>query len=1186
MKKLISIFILAALVSISIFAQTPDWAVIPVDGYDSQDVGVATYVATEHGVVTGFLSTNAEINDNTRAVQALLTSIANQGGGVLFFPAGTYYLYRLTLPKGVSIRGVWKTPTDTKSVDGTILACKAGKNMTFITEAFITMEPSTSVTNLAIWYPDQDPNSISPFPPSILFGRSGYWGNEYCHVRNVTFVNSYHAVLHNGGNGGGATNVHNVYGTVLNKGLELDNVSEVCRWDYVRWSPKYWANSGLPGAPTSTSAPYATYMKNNAIGFIQKRNDWSYTSFVEAEGLKVGFLATKSSWQECPQSNPNCGNYPTPNGHNYGFIFKNCGTGVLCENISSYGIMFTNVVTENCGKGLVVHSTDNAPVQISNCTFDADTAVWLSKSARSRLMMYQTTVNSGKVIIENSDFSSVNGEYNNAAPQIELYKDCRAIITGNRSSLGEVAIKNCSFFECHIDHTPIAGLKTPPTFSWEDCFDVPTKPAKNDLRVITNAPYNARPFRVLPHGTYTLTSNPFADEDPNTVSFQDNSPANRRLIRNAYLEVMNNAQDATATIQAAIDDAYAGGGGIVYLPAGHYKVLGTLIIKEGVELKGANDVGTHPMGIGTVLLAFAEKGNANGTPFISMEENSGIRGITITYPEQNAFETEDYKNVYPYTIRGNANTYIVNVALHGCYQGVDLFTNKCDNHFIDYLAGQPFKNTVKVGSGSTGGRIYNIQTNLISYVSGNENKFGTWINSPLRDGGDATNTIKGNVQAYISEQHDFMILGDCSDQILYNNFGYLAHHGLWFANEGNGPSGKSLGQGVDAGIISLYYEKLGEGGFPLVSSQIVVVPNGNAANRAKTTYIETTAGFTGEADIFSSDYWGNPELGIVAGGGTLNLYTAHSNARLRYLKQQGDGKINFYNSNIGNLSISGGSNLANIGVAYSIARISGNESNYSQWTYNFDPSTKGPNLNPSIIDRTNWTAYASENNGDRAQLSIDGDASTWWTSTSNQNSSQSYYVDMNKKEKFSLIYMSAGTAGNNFIGRFNVLISNDGENWTEVMRNVAGSRQALVELPYTYEAQYLKIQSTNASGNRWHIYEFGVNCDCHEAPAPPISCDECTDCTLCPDCPDCTNGILNNYADNTQASVYYENGTLFIDGVEKYPIQVAIYNIAGQQITNKTTTSNMINIGNLNSGIYIISISQNGNYFNGKFFAK
>ena len=1186
MKKSFILFVLA-LCSITAFAQTQDWTTTDPN-YDAPDVGVVTYNALNHGVVAD------GITDNTTVVQNLLNSISAQGGGVLYFPAGNYNLKRLSLPKGVSIRGDWKKPTEGHSYDGTLLMCSWGKNSTSTNEAFITMEPSTSVSNVAIWYPEQDANAITKFPATIVFGKSGYWGNEYCHVRNVTFINSYHAILHRGQSGGGATNVHNVYGTVLNRGIEIDNVSEVCRFDYIHWSPKYWVESGLAGAPTSaTSGAYIDFMKANAIGVEMKRNDWSYTSFLEAEGLKIGFHAVKSAFADPAGST----NYPTPNGHNYGFIFKNCGTGVQCDNISSYGIMFTNVNTENCQRGIVVNSTDNGPVQVSSCTFAADTAVFVTKSARSRLMMYQTTVNSGKVVIQNSDFTSVDGDYNNAIPQIELSKDSRAIITGNRSNGVEMQnsnIKNGSFYECNIDNTPIVGMKTPPVFTWEDCFDVPTKPAKNDLFNVLN--YGAEPFRVLPNGTYVLIDKPFDSENADTLSISDNGTAARRIIRCAYKQViygdttglqaalnvwdgnkeamlntviaLAETPDATTAIQDALDAAYSNGGGIVYLPAGHYKVLGHLTIPEGVEMKGANDVGTHPMGVGTVLLAFENKDNESGTPFITMGANSGIRGITIDYPEQDAFETEDFRHTYPYSIRGNANTYIVNIALHASYQGIDLFTNKCDNHFIDYLAGQPFKNTVVVGGNSIGGRIYNIQTNLISYVSGNENKFGTWINSPLRDGGTITDNIKSAVSYYLAENHTFLTLGDCSEEILYNNFGYKAKHGIWFKDEGNGPSGKCLGQGVDAGIVSLYYEKLGTGGFDMVNSQIVVVQDGSQANKDGSAYIETASTFTGEANLFSSDYWGNPKVGIIAGGGTLNLYTAHSNALLKSLQIAG-GNINLINSNIGNLNINNAAtNAANVGVSYSFVRMASgtNESSYAQWVYNLDPTIKNPSSNPPIKDRTGWIAYASENDGVEAQKSIDNSTSTYWISSTLQTSSHWYYVDMQTPNKFNIIYISSGTSSN-YINRFDVLISNDGENWNTIASSILGSKQIVLQLPYTYEAQYIKIQSKSTSAYKWSIYNFGI---AEEDGIPDYI----------------PNGILENQEDKEKISVYYKNGTLQISNIENKEYQLALFNIVGQQITNRTATSNNLNIGELKTGIYILTIKQNNKYFSGKFFAK
>ena len=46
----------------------------------------------------------------------------------------------------------------------------------------------------------------------------------------------------------------------------------------------------------------------------------------------------------------------------------------------------------------------------------------------------------------------------------------------------------------------------------------------------------------------------------------------------------------------------------------------------------------------------------------------------------------------------------MNVGLRAAYNGLDLFTYKCDNHYVDYLAGHVFMNAIRIGGGSEGGR--------------------------------------------------------------------------------------------------------------------------------------------------------------------------------------------------------------------------------------------------------------------------------------------------------------------------------------------------------------------------------------------------------------------------------------------------------------------------------------------------
>ena len=1171
MKNLNLLLLGMVFASTSAFSQSHSW-IITDDSYDQSNVGIATYnLMDEPG------ADNTGTKNMYGKIDTLLKKIGTEGGGVLYLPAGTYLVspsssYRgLTIPKGVTIRGDWKRPLDingnAKPVEGTIIKTDIGEGMATTNRSTFIMQPSTGLMNLTIWHYKQDPGNIKQYPPAVLMGETGYWGNDYCHVRNVTFVNSYIAVMNNASNGGGGNNVHNVYGTVFYKGIDLDNVAEVCRFDFIHWSPKYWAASGLPGAPATTATGnYAQFMKNNATGIEMRRNDWSYTSFLEAEGLKIGFHALASAYEDCPNNTGGCGNYPTPNGHNYGFFLKDCGTAVLCDNTADVGIMFTDIKTENCSKGIVVNvnSKSTCNVQLSNCVIDADTAILVSEKANAKLMTYQTEIKRGRVLIQNSDYSSVDGDFNNAKPQVEISRNARVILTGNRFSEGD-SIKNGSFYNCEINHNPIT-TKTPPLFTPDDAKDIVTKPYKNKVFVVTRD-YDAEAFYLVAKGTYTLTF-PYHDGGivRDSVWSISDKKENRPAIRSAYNNALAYIPDATSAIQAALDDAESNGGGIVYLPAGHYKVLGRLNIPEGVELKGANDVGCQPSGPGTVLEVYDGKNNADGEPFITMAPNSGIRGIVFNYPEQDAFDLPaDFKKEYPYTIRGNAGTYIVNVSMHTAYQAIDLFTNKCDNYFMDYLSGQPFKNTVRVGGGTVGGRIYNIQTNWIAFNNGGENKYGSWPNSPWQDG-ENTPAVQKLIRDYIASNHDFIILGDCSEQILYNNFGFAAYRGVWFKNEGNGPSGKSLGQGVDAGITGLYFEALdmNKGGFDMINSQIVALKdNGDKEKTDKSAYIQTAESFTGEANIFSSDYWGNPVTGLVIGGGTLNLYTAHSNAQLKYIKIEEDGYLNLVNTCIGGLSLNKINLASNISVSYSVADR-GNASAYKDWIHNLSTTKMYVPNYPPMLEKTGWIAYASENNTD-AQKSIDYNTATSWQSSTYQTNSHWYCVNMRKQEKFNTIIMDANNSSTSYVRKFDIYISNDSIEWTKIVAGQSGGKFIILDLPYTYEAQYIKIQSTTNSSYRWAIYEF----DIANTESTPIY-----------------NGILNNYADNTQASVYYKNGTLFIDGIEKYPVQVSVYNIAGQQIINKTATNNTISTGELKPGIYILTIKQNNKYFNGKFFVK
>jgi hypothetical protein len=68
----------------------------------------------------------------------------------------------LLITKGITLRGKWQALVKGQAVAGTILLAYAGRRNENATP-FITMQTSAAVLDLAIWYPEQLLNSITPY---------------------------------------------------------------------------------------------------------------------------------------------------------------------------------------------------------------------------------------------------------------------------------------------------------------------------------------------------------------------------------------------------------------------------------------------------------------------------------------------------------------------------------------------------------------------------------------------------------------------------------------------------------------------------------------------------------------------------------------------------------------------------------------------------------------------------------------------------------------------------------------------------------------------------------------------------------------------------------------------------------------------------------------------------------------
>jgi hypothetical protein len=205
---------------------------------------------------------------------------------------------------------------------------------------------------------------------------------------------------------------------------------------------------------------------------------------------------------------------------------------------------------------------------------------------------------------------------------------------------------------------------------------------------------------------------------PNPASAEQNKAAG------LYIDVRNHgargdaSTDDTAAFQRALDAAHNANGGTVYAPPGRYLFRGALAIPDGVTLRGSfSCVPSHngirdkgqpkPGDDGTALYVDVARGNEDGTPFLTLNTNSSVCGLSVYYPEQ---KTDGEPIPYSWTIamRGK-NPAILDVELLNPYQGIDASRN--ERHNIRNVTGQPLRRGIWVDAIYDIGRIENVHFN-------------------------------------------------------------------------------------------------------------------------------------------------------------------------------------------------------------------------------------------------------------------------------------------------------------------------------------------------------------------------------------------------------------------------------------------------------------------------------------------
>ena len=672
---------------------------------------IKTVYSTKDWVISDFVVTDPMFGakaepgfDNRAAFQAAIDAAYESGGGVVYIPAGNYefhstqigiksvrvrqgtsenkkdfnYEYVLRLHPGVQLRGDWAAPESNNGmVLGTILEVRVGKNApnydgsvkswwndsqagnalrttyTSIADRFIEMNAGTGVTNLSIWYPEQNINDVKPYPWT-LFQTQGNCAT----IEHVTLVNSY-----NGFNSA-PSELHYVldsYITALNKGIEVHVCTDIGRIENVSISPEYWAKSGLPGAPTL--AELTAYTKANSVGFQMHRSDWEYISYLHISGYKTGIWIGREP-----------GFADAPNAQLYEVHVDNCENGLYVEDVNPYGILISNSSfgAAKGGNAVYFYKDFSTSTQFNGVEFSgpivsdgSDGVISFESCLFGKYSDYALKINNGNVLLSQCHFE-------NADKHVYLGMNMRTLKSVNSGHKQRLKINNHS----------------------------------NDakIEIITDKKYA---FEPIPKGLKTNII-----PHPRPVS---NQVLKADFSRATGFNNQRPVKDISSELQSALDALKASGGGTLYLPAGRYLVDKPIKIPSGVELRGSWDVQHHTQNGGTAIFTNYDGGDAgeNAPSLIQLETNAGIRGITLAQLNiiSGEYSAESPRKT-PFLIQGQGpKVYVINVTIAIGDKGIDLASYDTSGHYVDYLGGVPLRAGIWVGGGAEGGFIRNMQFN-------------------------------------------------------------------------------------------------------------------------------------------------------------------------------------------------------------------------------------------------------------------------------------------------------------------------------------------------------------------------------------------------------------------------------------------------------------------------------------------
>ncbi len=709
-------------------------------------------------------------------------------GGTLYIPEGIYCLHEeLTVPEGVTLLGDFRQPTpEDPRAGGTILALYTRSCSEGNTTPFFTLMGAASLNGLTLWYPEQAFTSGQPtaYPYTV---QTTFFPAA---LENLYLVNAYDGINQEvPGDYTIQQMVRGIYGTPLHKGFWFNRAPDSCRQHGFDFRPDWWLGCGLPGVPEEKVL--RGWLLENAVGFDLGAIDWHFISDITIQGYCIGMRLSSAF------------------GRVYNLDITGCRTCLEVESVVPYGGQLTCAVLRADGGSdpVALHIRGAREENGFSCH-----AVTLESTGRYAVVMEDKAY----LTLQDSSVKAAAGIHNKEG----RFTACGTVFacTDRTADFGPAAGR-CRLTNC----TDGAGqpLVQPDNGRMEAVFD----PENDNVRLDREALRRTDAARRVRTGF----------------------PVTRCLIPAAEYGVLPDGSDVGAALQAALDAARDAGGGVVYVPAGVYRLESPVTVPSGVELRGATGHYHYVMGRCTYFLTDYGRGGDTLPALFTLESGSGLRGISVSYDKVRQETIQPYAT----TIQGRGSDIsVIGVSVAAAWFVADFNTFRCDNHYIDSLNFVAFHMGIAVGGGSENGVVLNGHSNPGEVWDNPFTERQNW--SPLWDGPLITHLTSHVTGFYV---------GETKNEVLYMTFIFGTKHGIHIDD---GADVTVIGHGTDFSAHGVYLT--GNSRSTIVDAELVgIYTTGDAQSNG----VLADADFTGEAELFNVCPWNVHDAAVRVKNGTV-----------------------------------------------------------------------------------------------------------------------------------------------------------------------------------------------------------------------------------------------------------------------------------------------------------------------------